>query len=147
MRLSNVHLFLFYEEALLESFPFSELKRAGYPYSFFPETCKNCFGNCCCGVRGNVWVNQREIRKISLLLQVNPIDFVLTYCWEKDKAYVLKEFLYDRNHICVFFDRERGRCSIYEARPIQCQTYPFWEYYKTHPEEIIKECQGVRCQI
>ena len=127
----------------MASFPFFEMKREGYPYTFFPEICKKCFGNCCCGVRGNVWVNQMEIQKISLLLQVHPIDFIHTYCWKKDNAYVLKEVFYDHYHVCVFFDSNRGWCSIYEVRPIQCQTYPFWEYYKTHPEEIVKECQGV----
>ena len=26
---------------------------------------------------------------------------------------------------CVFL--ESGKCSVYQARPIQCRTYPFWE--------------------
>eukprot|EP00536_Pseudo-nitzschia_multiseries_P007499 jgi/Psemu1/18089/gm1.18089_g len=27
---------------------------------------------------------------------------------------------------CVFLDRETNRCGIYEVRPVQCSTYPFW---------------------
>ena len=26
---------------------------------------------------------------------------------------------------CVFLD-EKGQCGIYEARPLQCSTYPWW---------------------
>ena len=27
---------------------------------------------------------------------------------------------------CIFLDRSTNQCRIYEARPIQCRTYPFW---------------------
>ena len=26
---------------------------------------------------------------------------------------------------CIFWDREVG-CTVYEARPVQCRTWPFW---------------------
>jgi Fe-S-cluster containining protein len=26
---------------------------------------------------------------------------------------------------CIFWDKKVG-CTVYEARPIQCQTWPFW---------------------
>jgi Fe-S-cluster containining protein len=28
---------------------------------------------------------------------------------------------------CVFFDAQKRKCSVYEARPLQCRTWPFWE--------------------
>ena len=30
-----------------------------------------------------------------------------------------------QQHGCIFLS-EMGQCSIYEHRPIQCRTYPFW---------------------
>jgi Fe-S-cluster containining protein len=27
---------------------------------------------------------------------------------------------------CIFLDTETNHCQIYQARPIQCSTYPFW---------------------
>jgi len=30
-----------------------------------------------------------------------------------------------QSYDCVFL--ENGKCSVYQARPIQCRTYPFWE--------------------
>jgi hypothetical protein len=47
---------------------------------------------------------------------------------------------------CCFFERGKG-CTVYEARPAQCRTYPFW------PEVIVsreswraesRRCPGVR---
>ena len=29
------------------------------------------------------------------------------------------------NHDCVFFERGRG-CTVYDERPRQCRTWPFW---------------------
>ena len=31
------------------------------------------------------------------------------------------------NGDCVFFDTESRSCSVYEARPRQCRSWPFWD--------------------
>jgi len=28
---------------------------------------------------------------------------------------------------CVFFDGQKRKCTVYEARPRQCRTWPFWD--------------------
>jgi len=28
---------------------------------------------------------------------------------------------------CIFFDREIKGCKVYEERPVQCRTWPFWD--------------------
>lgn len=35
---------------------------------------------------------------------------------------------------CVFWERERG-CTVYEARPEQCRTWPFWPDNVETPED------------
>ena len=36
---------------------------------------------------------------------------------------------------CIFWDKEAG-CTVYPARPVQCQTWPFW------PENVETETTG-----
>ena len=55
----------------------------------------------------------------------------------------IKEIAYDEGHACVFFDFEKKGCKIYEARPTQCRTFPFWEYFKNNQEELEAECPGI----
>lgn len=46
---------------------------------------------------------------------------------------------------CIFL-QENGRCGIYDARPVQCRTYPFWPDVmaseKTWREEAAR-CEGI----
>jgi hypothetical protein len=37
------------------------------------------------------------------------------------------------NNDCIFYDSEEG-CTIYEIRPRQCRTWPFWESNISSPE-------------
>jgi Fe-S-cluster containining protein len=47
------------------------------------------------------------------------------------------------NYACIFFDLDKKQCSIYEARPKQCRTFPFWEHFKTNIKEVIDECPAI----
>ena len=55
----------------------------------------------------------------------------------------LKENFINGEYICCFFDIIGCRCRIYESRPKQCRTFPFWEQFKKDPEGLILECPGV----
>jgi len=44
----------------------------------------------------------------------------------------------------LFFDEAQRNCGIYELRPKQCRSFPFWEYFKTHTKELEEECIGVK---
>jgi len=46
---------------------------------------------------------------------------------------------------CIFF--KNRKCSIYEARPEQCRTFPYWPELKASYEnwkEIEKYCEGAK---
>jgi Fe-S-cluster containining protein len=47
------------------------------------------------------------------------------------------------NHDCIFW-REGTGCSVYEARPEQCRTFPFWPELIASREgwESVDWCQG-----
>jgi Fe-S-cluster containining protein len=51
-------------------------------------------------------------------------DFEAEFTRKVGRARSLTE--YD-NGDCVLLDRDTRKCSVYEARPIQCRTWPFWD--------------------
>lgn len=47
------------------------------------------------------------------------------------------------NYDCILWD---GQCLAYEAKPIQCTTYPFWPYIMKSEnswQEESKDCPGI----
>lgn len=48
----------------------------------------------------------------------------------------------DGEHACIFF---AGQCMIYDVRPKQCRTFPFWSRYRSkwHLQELLDECPGI----
>jgi Fe-S-cluster containining protein len=117
--------------------------RKGYSYDFDPEACRTCGGRCCNGESGNIWVNPREIEAISHLLGMAAQDFIELYLRKTGYRFSIKELKSDGNYSCVFYDSGRGGCTVYEARPEQCRTFPFWPYFKDNVAELLAECPGV----
>ena len=54
----------------------------------------------------------------------------------RDKS--LKEF---GDGDCVLLDRQTRRCTVYQSRPIQCRTWPFWTSTTESPEAWAETCQ------
>jgi len=119
------------------------IKKDGYPYSFDAGACSSCQGRCCTGESGYIYVTKSEIENIAKLLELDVRDFVSKYLFKKMYKYSIKEIEYNGSFECVFYDRESNGCKIYEARPTQCKTFPFWDYYKTRVEELKLECPGI----
>lgn len=46
------------------------------------------------------------------------------------------------NGDCVFFDNETRKCNVYEARPRQCKTWPFWDSNLRSPETWEETCES-----
>ena len=102
--------------------------------------CTRC-GNCCTGAPGFVWVNQEEIDALAARLQRTPEDFEAQYVRRVGVRRTLVEF---PNGDCVFWQRGRG-CTVYEQRPRQCRTWPFWDSNLVSPdrwEEVQEHCPG-----
>jgi len=85
-------------------------------------SCTQC-GNCCTGAPGYVWVEAGEIEALADQLGVSLTEFQAMYTRQVGKHRSLRE---RSNGDCVFFERGKG-CTVYEARPTQCRTWPFWE--------------------
>ncbi len=119
------------------------IKEDGYNYTFDYSACSTCEGRCCTGESGYIYVTKAEIEKIAELLELSVKEFVLKYLFKKMYKYSIKENKVGDSYECVFYDRESNGCKIYDARPSQCKTFPFWDYYKTRVDELKLECPGI----
>ena len=104
-------------------------------------TCSQC-GDCCTGAPGYVWVNKEEIQALAKLVDMDVETFEDQYVRKIGIRKSLKEF---PNGDCVFFDTDQRNCTVYEARPRQCKTWPFWDSNLRTPEawaDTCEECPG-----
>jgi hypothetical protein len=99
--------------------------------------CTQC-GDCCTGAPGFVWVNQDEIEALAKKLGVELAEFERKYVRRVGVRRSLVEF---SNGDCVFFDGQARKCTVYDARPRQCRTWPFWQSNVKSPEAWEQTCQ------
>ena len=119
-------------------------KQNGFQYSFDGSRCDECGGKCCIGKSGNIWLTPNDIKNISLYLDINTIKLKNLYIDKIRYRFSLKEIkISKQNYRCIFFDIDTKKCQIYENRPKQCQTFPFWDYFKDSYKELENECIGV----
>jgi uncharacterized protein len=119
------------------------MRQDGYPYAFDPSACAGCGGRCCTGESGNIFVKREEIVAIAAELGMEVDAFVAQYLEKRGYKYSIKERIVGISHDCIFYDRGSDGCGIYGARPLQCRTFPFWDYYKTRVDELKRECPGI----
>ncbi|GMH84788.1 hypothetical protein TL16_g10027 [Triparma laevis f. inornata] len=112
----------------------------------------------CCRVEGDVWLNSQEIDAALESTNLTEVAFAAEFC---DAAILPTpsspsqrgssgSFLRLRHATpgggCALLDEEQ-KCSIYEARPLQCSTYPFWPRLLHSPQNWAAEasaCEGIQ---
>lgn len=119
------------------------MTKEGFNFVFNPHACESCEGNCCIGESGYIWVTPAEIQNIASFLKLNETDFREQHLRKVQYRYSLKERQVGESFECEFFNMAQKRCTIYEVRPSQCRTFPFWDYFKEHIKEVEKECPGI----
>ncbi|MDA3078083.1 YkgJ family cysteine cluster protein [Campylobacter sp. JMF_06 NA1] len=115
-----------------------------FDYTFDSSACESCGGKCCTGESGYIWINDAEIEKLSEFMGIDKANFICVFLERVGNKFSIKEKPYLDGMACVFFDEKHRNCGIYEYRPNQCRTFPFWEYFKEHKDELEKECIGVK---
>ena len=103
--------------------------------------CVQC-GSCCTGAPGYVWVNRAEIEALAAAIRLDVEEFRRRYVRKVGIRNSLIEF---PNGDCVFFHPESRSCQVYQDRPRQCRTWPFWSSNLSTPaawEEMCKRCPG-----
>jgi len=91
--------------------------------------CTMC-GACCTGPPGYVLVSDAECAALARRLGLSVERFVAEHTHTTGKGRSLNERETEHGFDCIFLDREsvpgRAVCGVYEDRPTQCRTWPFW---------------------
>lgn len=106
--------------------------------------CTRC-GRCCGGTPGFVWVTDAEIAALARRFGLSQAEFRHRYTRRVD-GYGISLTETD-DYDCVFLDHDQGLCTVYEDRPRQCRTYPFWGKVLASPatwELEAEQCPGIR---
>lgn len=102
--------------------------------------CTGC-GKCCTG-KGSVFLNEAEIEQLASFLHLSKAAFMLKYVRRKEGQLALVDA--PSSDGCVFLKGKQ--CSVYEARPTQCRTFPFWPEHlrsRKHWESLKNCCEGI----
>lgn len=104
--------------------------------------CTGC-GQCCTGAPGCVWVSPAEAECLAKRLNISLEEFKEKYTRKIGSRLSLKErHAGNNNYDCIFL--EGKRCTVYEDRPKQCRTYPWWQENLKDSGSWKKE--GLRCE-
>ena len=121
------------------------LYKKGFSYRFDPRACATCKGKCCTGSSGYIWCTLDEQQAIAEKMDIPLMEFQKRYVERIGSRYTFREYVIGKDdYACIFFDAKHRTCTIYDLRPSQCRTFPFWKAFKKHPELVIEECPGVR---
>lgn len=80
---------------------------------------------CCRFDSGYVFLSAKDLERLAAFLGISPDETKATYCRSVETGLAPRLSLREQpNYDCTFW--RNGECSVYEARPLQCRTYPFW---------------------
>ena len=106
--------------------------------------CQRCSA-CCRHEPGYVFLSKTDLKDLSGNLGISEKEFCEKYCRKVDIGGFSRISLKEKsNYDCIFW--ENGGCSVYNFRPLQCRTYPFWRPYLESEEDwntLGASCPGV----
>lgn len=106
--------------------------------------CKRC-SNCCRIDPGFVYLSRADLTNLCQRFKMTVQEFVGVYCrwvqyYDNTQVLCLKE---KTNYDCILWN---DGCTAYEARPVQCSTFPFWTWIledKAQWETCAQDCPGI----
>ena len=106
--------------------------------------CQQC-SHCCRHEPGYVYLSERDLNKLLAFFKTDKESFIEKYCryvpyYDGSEVICLKE---KPGYDCIFWD---NGCKAYEARPLQCSTYPFWSFILKSKKDWDSEaasCPGI----
>lgn len=116
--------------------------------------CTLC-GGCCTGPSGFILFTRQEGERIANRLGITYAEFHARYTHDTPAGRSLRESQFVEaegkvQHDCIFLDRSvlPGKlvCSLYEDRPTQCRTFPFWPEHMGSRRSwslLSKSCEGI----
>lgn len=108
--------------------------------------CVGC-GGCCSGPsEGYIWVARPEVELIAKRLNLTPSELCRKYMRHVGPRMSIIEESVSKD--CIFL-RNSGagkQCCIYDVRPAQCRTWPFWAENLASPDDwnrVALRCPGI----
>ncbi|MCF0241917.1 MAG: YkgJ family cysteine cluster protein [Treponema sp.] len=106
--------------------------------------CQRC-SYCCGHSPGFVYLSLKDLDLLCSYFQMERSEFIEKYCrwvnyYQGKTVLSLQE---KKNYDCILWGEG---CTCYEARPVQCRTYPFWSWMikdKEMWEECAENCPGM----
>lgn len=106
--------------------------------------CSRC-GKCCSRAAGDLYLTAPDVRQLSGALSLSDEEFLLRYCELVDLELAIRVSLVTKESgECVFFGA--SGCEVYEHRPLQCRTFPFWSINLLDQDcwqRTASECPGI----
>ncbi|MGA0164420.1 MAG: YkgJ family cysteine cluster protein [Bdellovibrionota bacterium] len=101
-------------------------------------------GKCCVSRSGYgyVYVTKEDRKKLANYFKIKITEFTKKFCVKSDEGFFHLKDGDDGN--CGFLNGKR--CSVYEARPTQCRTWPFWPELmnaRSWSKDVAAFCPGV----
>jgi len=90
----------------------------------FRFSCTRC-GHCCSGGSGHVWIEEHEIAGLAAALGTSPERFAARHVRRVGERWSLREEASAGGRCALLIGR--NTCSVYEARPAHCRSFPYWE--------------------
>lgn len=100
-------------------------------------------GNCCRVGHGRVWIEEQRLPLYAKLMRATVQGFVARNIVQVGARLSLQERADGR---CVLLDGN-NQCLVYEQRPEQCRTFPYWpELLADHAalERAARYCPGIQ---
>ena len=111
-------------------------------------TCARC-SSCCRYESGFVYLSENDLSRLAKAQGMNYSEFILTWCrWipfigDRERLSLKEKSNFD----CIFYGYNGADgCSVYDARPLQCRTFPFWDSIMVSREawkNTGKNCPGI----
>lgn len=100
-------------------------------------------GKCCVshGEFGFVYLTLEDRQKMAKHVGLTTAAFTKKYCLEDEGHFRIDD---KGSPNCIFL--EGKKCGVYQARPTQCRTWPFWPEVmnaKSWKKEVAAFCPGV----
>ena len=102
--------------------------------------CTQCSA-CCRFDPGFVFLSLNDVIRLSEYKKLSKDLFIQKFCrivsMGENKRLSLKE---EKNFDCIFWSN--GGCEVYEARPLQCRSYPFGRPFLVSSEAWNREAEN-----
>ena len=106
--------------------------------------CARC-SRCCRHTPGYVFLSPADLDLLVEALGIERRDFLQTYCRRVSLGLANRISLREKpNCDCILWDN--GGCTAYEARPLQCRSFPFWSACVSSAaewEHHARQCPGM----